>query len=167
MGFRMKPSPATLFILCVIFSGTGAAQQASLPATDQQSLSGPTSVRESTPAQQRIAAAKQQIEADPNKVQAYTELALAFLRRSRETADPKYLNDANAALTQGLKLDPSDFQLQKTYVALLLSRHQFIEARDRAAKLHLRMPDDVMTYGYIAEADIALGKYADADTNAQ
>ncbi len=114
-----------------------------------------------------MVAAKQQIAADPKKVQAYDELALAFLRRSRETADPKYLNDADTVLTQGLKLDPSDFQLQKTHVALMLARHQFLEARDRAANLHLRMPDDVMTYGYIAEADIALGKYADAEANAQ
>lgn len=162
----MKPSPATFFILGAILSATAAAQQAS-PALDQHSPSSQTSLRESTPAQQKIVAAKQQIEADPKKLQAYNELALAFLRRSRETADPKYLNDADAALARGLKLDPSDFQLQKTQVALLLSRHQFIEARDRATNLHLRVPDDVMTYGYLAEADIALGKYEDAETNAQ
>jgi tetratricopeptide (TPR) repeat protein len=167
MGFRMKPLPATLFILWVILSGTGAAQQASLAAPDQQSLSGPTRVRETTPAQQRIVAAKQQIEADPKKVQAYNELALAFLRRSRETADPKYLNDATAALSQGLKLDASDFQLQKTQVTLILSRHRFIEARERATVLHRQTPDDVMTYGYLAEADIALGNYAEAEMNAQ
>ena len=33
--------------------------------------------------------------------------------------------------------------------------------------LHRRTPDDVMTYGYIAEADIALGNYSEAETNAQ
>lgn len=159
----MKSLPATLFILGAILSAMAAAQQAS-PALNQQSQ---TNLRESTPAQQRIVAAKQQIEADPKKIQAYNELALAFLRRSREAADPKYLNDADAALAQGLKLDASDFQLQKTQVALLLSRHQFIEARDQATKLHLRVPDDVMTYGYLAEADIALGKYEDAAINAQ
>ena len=70
-------------------------------------------VQEDTPAQQRIAAAQLQIRTDPKKVQAYNELASAFLRRTRETADPRYLKDADAALAQGLKLDPTDFQLQK------------------------------------------------------
>jgi tetratricopeptide (TPR) repeat protein len=167
MGFRMKPLPAALSILSVILTAPEFAQPTSLAATDQLNPSDQTTVPESTPAQQRIAAAKQQIEADPKKIQAYNELTLAFIRRARETADLKYLNDADAALTQGLKLDASDFQLQKTQVALLSSRHQFIEARDQATNLHLRMPDDVMTYGYLAEADIALGKYADAETNAQ
>ena len=167
MGFRMKPLPAALFILSVILSGMGAAQQAALPATEHQTIDGNRIVREFSPAQQRILAAEQQIEGDPKKIQAYNELALAYLRRSRETSDPKYLNDAQAALVQGLKLDPSDFQLQKTRVALMLSRHQFTEARAAAANLHLRMPDDVMTYGYLAEADLGLGKYADAETNAQ
>jgi tetratricopeptide (TPR) repeat protein len=167
MGFRMKPLPPKLFILCVLLSGTGVAQQTPLPLTKQQSLSSQTIVRESTPAQQRIVAAKQQIEADPKKVQAYNELALAFLRRSRETADLRYLSDADAALKQGMKLDPADFQLRKTQVVLMLGRHQFSEAAEQAATLHLRMPDDVMTYGLLAEADIALGKYSEADTNAQ
>jgi tetratricopeptide (TPR) repeat protein len=126
-----------------------------------------TTAREFSPAEQRIAVANQQIEANPKKVQAFNDLALAFLRRSRETDDPKYLNDADAALTDGLNLDASDFQLQKTQVALLLSRHQFSEARERATKLHLRMPDDVMIYDFLAEADIALGRYSDAETNAQ
>ena len=49
----------------------------------------------------------------------------------------------------------------------MLSRHEFAQARERATVLHRRTPDDVMTYGYIAEADIALGNYPEAETNAQ
>ncbi len=49
----------------------------------------------------------------------------------------------------------------------MLSRHQFVQARERATVLHHRTPDDVMTYGYIAEADIALGNYPEAEENAQ
>ncbi len=33
--------------------------------------------------------------------------------------------------------------------------------------LHRRIPDDVMTYGYLAEANIALGNYSEAEANAQ
>ncbi len=163
----MKSPYASLFILSVFLSGSGLAQQAAFSAADQRSPSGQATVQQDTPAQQRIAGAQLQIRTDPKKVQAYNELAIAFLRRARETADPKYLKDADAALAQGLKLDPEDFQLQRTQVALMLSRHEFAQARDRATVLNHRTPDDVMTYGYIAEADIALGNYPEAETNAQ
>ena len=163
----MKPLYASLFLLSVLISGPGLAQQAAFPAADQHNPSGPAAVQQDTPAQQRIAGAQLQIRTDPKKVQAYNELALAFLRRARETADPRYIKDSDAALAQGLKLDSTDFQLQRTQVALMLSRHEFAQARDRATVLNHRTPDDVMTYGYIAEADIALGNYPEAETNVQ
>jgi tetratricopeptide (TPR) repeat protein len=163
----MKSQHAILIILGVLVSGSGLAQHATLPAVDQDRPFSQASVQEDTPAQRSISASQLQIRTDPNKVQAYNELALAFLRRTRETADPKYLKDADAALAQGLKLAPEDFQLQRTQVALMLSRHQFAQARERATVLHHRTPDDVMTYGYIAQADIALGNYPEAEENAQ
>ena len=163
----MKSPQTVLFILGILLSGMGLAQQVSSPGADRRGASSDAATPQDTPAQQRIVAAQLQIDKDPKKVQAYNELAIAFLRRSRETADPKFLKDADAALTQGLKLDPADFQLQKTQVALMLSRHEFVQASERAKALNRRTPDDVMTYGYIAEADIALGNYAEAETNAQ
>ncbi len=163
----MKSQKASLFILSVLISGPGLAQRAASPGADQPVLSNSAVLQEETPAQQSISAARLQIKADPKKVQAYNELAIAFLRRSRETANPRYLKDADAALAQGLKLDAEDFQLQRTQVALMLSRHQFAQARERATVLNHRTPDDVMTYGYLAQADIALGNYPEAEKNAQ
>lgn len=154
------------FILCGLVSTAGPAQTTAGDANHPNSA-GPANIEDASPAQQRIAAAREQLKADPTKAQAYNELALASIRRTRETLDPQYLNDADAALAEGLKLNPDDFQLQRTRVALLLSRHSFAEARDLAVALNRRIPDDVMTYGYIAEADIGLGNYPDAETNAQ
>jgi tetratricopeptide (TPR) repeat protein len=162
----MKFLHPTMFTL-VLCAGSAFGQQTTQPPTDQLGSAGETTVLQKTPAQQSISAAQLQINTDPKKVSAYNQLALAYLRRSRETADLKYLKDAEAALNQGLKLDASDFQLQRTQVALLLARHEFARAKAQATSLHLRTPDDVMTYGYIAEADIALGDYPDAETNAQ
>ncbi len=159
----MKSLHAAAFLVCGFLCAPGLAQQNTSPAPSE----GNQPSEQNTPSQQRIAAARQQIATDPKKVQAYNELALAFIRRSRETADPKYLKDAEEALAQGLKLDPADFQLQRTQVALLLSRHQFAQARELATALHRRTPDDVMTYGYLAEAYIGVGNYPEAETNAQ
>jgi len=163
----MRSPRATLFLLGVCLSASVLAQQSSVAGPDQINTPSEAAVQDQTPAQLRIAAARQQIAADAKKVQAYNELAAALLRRSRESADPNYLKDADEALTQGLKLDSADFQLQKTQVALMLSRHQFAEALERAKALNRHVPDDVMTYGYMAEAEIGLGNYSEAVTNAQ
>jgi tetratricopeptide (TPR) repeat protein len=163
----MKSPHGLTFILGVFLSGPGFAQQAALAGADRPASSKPAVIQDGSPAQQRIAAARLQLQADPQRVQACNELALAFLRRTRETADSSYLKDAEAALVQGLNLDSTDFQLQKTQAALLLSRHEFAKAKELALVLNRRVPDDVMTYGYLAEADIALGNYPEAESNAQ
>jgi len=155
-----------LTIVSIILSRPAVAEQTASPAADPHSQSAAAPLKDS-PAQQRIAAAQLQIKANPEKLQAYNELAIGFLRRARETAEPNYLNEADDALAQGLKLDGDDFQLHKTQIALLLSRHQFVQARDQAKILNHNTPDDVMIYGYIAEADIELGDYAEAEKNAQ
>jgi tetratricopeptide (TPR) repeat protein len=163
----MKYLQSAFCIVGALICTAGLAQQTASPAADQPATASLAATQGDTPAQLRIAAARQQIKLDPKKVQAYNELTLAYLMRARETADSNYLKDAEAALAQGLNLDAKDFQLQRTQVALMLSRHQFVQARERAAAFNRRTPDDVMTYGYLAEANIALGNYPEAETNAQ
>jgi len=163
----MKSPRTAIYLLGFLISTAGHAQSASSFKAVQPGESSKTDNVDNTPAQIRIAAAQQQLKADPKKVQACNELALAFLTRARETADSRYLNDAETALAQGLTLDANNFQLQRTQVALMLSRHNFAQAKEKARLLNRRTPDDVMTYGYLAEADIALGNYPEAETSAQ
>jgi tetratricopeptide (TPR) repeat protein len=163
----MKSPYAAFCILSLLISTAGLGQQNVSSAADLPVASSIAAIQSDTPAQLRIASAKQQIKSDAKKVQAYNELALAFLTRARETADPQYLKDADTALAQGLVLDATDFQLQRTQAALLLSKHEFAQAKEKATPLNHRTPDDVMTYGYLAEADIALGDYPDAEVKAQ
>jgi tetratricopeptide (TPR) repeat protein len=158
----------------IVFSALCAiAMQAQEPAQPRPATATSVALREAaslsmeTPAQQRIAVAKRQIAASPGKVNAYNDLAVAYLRRARETDDSDYLLAAGQTIAQGLKLDSANFQLQKTQIALMLALHQFSEARDKATALNHRTPDDVMIYGYIAEADIALGDYAGAEKSTQ
>jgi len=121
----------------------------------------------SSPAQLRIAAAVLQIREDPKKAQVYNDLALASVRRAREAADSAYFRDAEKALATATSLSPNDFQIEKTHVAILLGEQRFAEALKEATALNHHTPDDVTTYGHIAEADIALGDYNDAEGAAQ
>ena len=141
-----------------------AASASSLPASVPASQAIPPVF---TPAQQLMVDAKRQIAAHPGKANGFEDLALADLKRARETEDNQSLADAEQAIATGLKLDPKDFQLRKAQVELLLARHQYIQAREQAIALNRQTPDDVMTYGYLAEADIALGDYPSAEKSTQ
>ena len=120
-----------------------------------------------SPAQDRIAFTNQQIAKNPGKSNLYTELAIALLRRERETSDKSLFAEAQAALDKAFKLSPENMEAQKTEAALLLERHEFAKALSLATALNKNVPDDVMTYGYIADADIALGDYPAAEKAAQ
>ena len=120
-----------------------------------------------TPAEQRIAAVRQQIASDPKKVEAYNDLALALISRAQETGSADYDRKAADAIATGLGLAPQDFQLHKTQVALLLEQHEYVQARDEAKELNSHNPDDATVRGYLARAYMGLGNYDDATDQAQ
>jgi tetratricopeptide (TPR) repeat protein len=124
-------------------------------------------VHQVTPAEQRIAAARQQIAIDPKGSEGYNNLALAFISRAHETASSDYDRQAAEAITTGLSLAPKDFQLRKAHVALLLDQRDFARARDEATELKQQTPDDATVRGYLARAYMGLGNYDDAVDSAQ
>jgi len=56
---------------------------------------------------------------------------------------------------------------RQTHVWLLLGKHEFAAAREEARKLNKKMPDDVMVYGFLTDANIELGNYKEAEDSAQ
>jgi tetratricopeptide (TPR) repeat protein len=157
----------SLSLIVVAGFGASVSAQSLHVASTVESTAATTGPQEPTLAQQRIAAANRQIRIHSKDAQPHDELALALIRRARETANPAYYEEAEQAISAGLMFAPNDFQLEKAHVALLLGTHEFAQAQKEAARLNRRTPDDVTTYGYLAEADIALGEYQDAETAAQ
>jgi tetratricopeptide (TPR) repeat protein len=128
---------------------------------------GHAQAEQTTPAEQRIAAARQQITQNPKKAEAYNSLALALIARAQETASPEYDRHAAEAIATGFGLAPQDFQLRKAHVALLLDQQDFTRARDEARNLNQHTPDDVTVHGYLARAEMALGDDKAAEESAQ
>jgi tetratricopeptide (TPR) repeat protein len=120
-----------------------------------------------TPAEQRIAAARVRIEKSPSRFEAHNELAMALARRARETADPDYYKQAAAALVESRRLAPGNLEADKVETWLLLGQHEFARALEQARTINKRVPDDLMTYGLLVDANVELGKYADAEVAAQ
>ena len=120
-----------------------------------------------TPAQQKIVWAQAAIKAHPDHSQPYNDLAVAYVQRVRETADPSYYAQAETILQKSLQITPGNLEGQKARVMILLGRGEFRQALGLAHALNKKTPDDVLLYGFIADAAIALGDYREAEDAAQ
>jgi tetratricopeptide (TPR) repeat protein len=120
-----------------------------------------------SPAEKSIAAARREIANKPAQYAGYNHLAIALSRRARETSDVTYYARAEEALKKSVELAPADFESQKIRVWLLLGRHEFPAALDAARALNKKVPDDVLVYGFLTDANAELGNYGDAENAAQ
>ncbi len=144
------------FLLLVVGAVAGFAQGPAAPAETQVS-----------PAERSMAQARKLIEKNPKDFEAYNALALALSRRARETSDVKFYAQAEETLQKSFEVAPDNFDGQRIHVWLLLGKHEFAAALDAAKKLNQKMPDDVMLYGFLTDANVELGNYKDAETAAQ
>lgn len=120
-----------------------------------------------SPAELGIAQAQRLIEKNPKNYEAYNAMALALSRRARETSDVKFYGEAEETLKKSFEISPDNFDGRRIDVWLLLGRHEFAAAREEALKLNKRMPDDVMVYGFLTDANVELGNYDEAEKSAQ
>jgi len=120
-----------------------------------------------SPAEQRIAQARTAIEKNPVRYSAHAQLAMALAQRARETADTAFYGQAEQAVAQSLKLSPGNLEARKASIWILLGKHEFAQALQAAQALNKIIPDDVQVYGYLADAHIELGNYAEAERAAQ
>src|SRR5690348_305475 len=120
-----------------------------------------------SPAEQGIAVANKLIDKNAKNYEAYNALALALSRRARETSDVKFYDQAEEALQKSFTVKPANFDGERIHVWLLLGKHEFAAALVEGKKLNKQMPDDVMVYGFLTDANVELGNYADAEAACQ
>ncbi len=120
-----------------------------------------------SPAERSIAEARKAIDKKPAQYAGYNLLAMALSRRARETSDVNFYAQAEDALKKSFELAPQNLDGEKIRVWLLLGRHEFAAARDAATALNKRVPDDVLVYGFLTDANAELGNYDEAEKAAQ
>ena len=120
-----------------------------------------------SPAELKIELANNAIKINPKNVDAYNALALALARRARETADPKFYDEASEALEKSLEYAPDNFEAKKIETWLALGKHEFSRALELARALNSRMPDDILVYSLLTDACIEMGRYNEAEKAAQ
>jgi tetratricopeptide (TPR) repeat protein len=120
-----------------------------------------------SPAERSIAEARKTIEKKPAQYAGHNLLAMALARRARETSDVTFYSQAEEALKKSSELAPGNLDGEKIHVWLLLGRHEFRAALEAAKVLNKRVPDDVLVYGFLADANAELGNYTEAERAAQ
>jgi tetratricopeptide (TPR) repeat protein len=145
-------------LVALLFLSLSTAAFAQTPVAETTTLS---------PAEKSIAAARKEITNKPAQHAGYNHLAIALSRRARETSDAIYYAQAEEALKKSMALAPADFESQKIRVWLLLGRHEFPAALEAAQALNKKVPDDVLVYGFLTDANAELGNYGEAENAAQ
>lgn len=145
-------------LVALFFLSLSTAAFAQTPVAETTTLS---------PAEKSIAAARKEITNKPAQHAGYNHLAIALSRRARETSDAIYYAQAEEALKKSMALAPADFESQKIRVWLLLGRHEFPAALEAAQALNKKVPDDVLVYGFLTDANAELGNYSEAENAAQ
>jgi tetratricopeptide (TPR) repeat protein len=126
-----------------------------------------TAPNTSTPAQHKIAWAEAGVKAHPDHNQPYNDLAVAYVQRVRETADLSYYTQAEKALQKSFQITPDNLEGEKAQLMILLGRGELAQALTLAKALNKKTPDDVLLYGFIADAAMEFGEYRDAEEAAQ
>jgi len=120
-----------------------------------------------SPAEIAIRQASTNVEKQPAHYPYYNELAAAYVRRAGETADGQFYTKADETLRKSFAIALGNFEGLKVTVSIELGRHEFNKALETATRLNKIVPDDVSIYGNMVDADLALGNYQDALTQAQ
>jgi len=109
-----------------------------------------------------VADLQSRLEADPKDEHAYALLGLAYQQRARETGDPSWYPRAEGALRRALSLDSKDSLAVGGLGSLALSRHRFRAALTLGRRAHALNPYSAQPLGVIGDAEVELGRYAQA-----
>jgi tetratricopeptide (TPR) repeat protein len=131
-----------------------------------QSMTG-MATTDLSPAAQTMAAASKAISDKPTEYAGYNLLATALVRRAQETSDVRFYAQAEDAVKKSLEMAPNNFDAEKIQASILLGEHEYPAALETAKALNKRVPDDVMVYGLLTDANLELGNYKDAEDAGQ
>jgi len=107
------------------------------------------------------------IEEHPGRGDLWVVLGRAWVRKARETTDPGFYINAQAAADKAIELDPSDSSALDVRGLVLLSDHRFEEAHALAQSVVDAHPEDPTALGIRSDALLELGRFEEAARSAQ
>ncbi len=171
-------------VLVALFAG-GCRTASSKPVTGEPAASSQTGSASKAPDRLAPGAARALAFADPGDAEPVDHLiraqqkkakALAtntdhlivlgrfWIRKARETSQPRYYLNARAAGDLVLEREPASRLAKNLQAATLLNEHRFAEAADQARMVLAKDTEDLEALGTLADAELELGRYDEART---
>ncbi len=110
----------------------------------------------------RIAVFEKWAKGDPHNAQNCNLLAAAYIQKTRETADPGYLERADALIGRVMAREPRNYEAWRLRNLVELNRHHFSTVAEYAGKLTAWVPADPQNWGTLGDALMELGRYPEA-----
>ncbi len=152
-----------LFIIVGSYAFTaGRAPAAWQEPTDASALDAALGGDGQIDTNQLIVFWRERVERDPRDYLSMTFLGQTFLRKARESGDTGNFARAEAALQSALAINPN-YENTLAYMAVLRhTQHNFTDALDLATRAYTADPRQLQAQATIGDAQLELGRYAEA-----
>lgn len=156
-----------LLLSLLLFGGTLAARWAQSQEQSAAQLASPAlesiAVRGAArDAGDAAAALQDYLRDNPGDSAAYAQLGSVYLQLARNSGDPSYYSKAGEVFQKALDLDNANVEALSGMGTLALARHQFAEAHEWGLKARELNPYRAQILGIIGDAEVELGRYAEA-----
>lgn len=152
----LAPFTGAFFGLMLLANGGCVKQEASKVENTQSQPPAASAADAQIAQEQKI------IETMPEAPNGYNKLAVAYIRRARETGDFSLNTNAQTAVNRALEIAPENYEAQRLKASLLLTFHQFDEALNYGTELEKNHKQDAFIYGVLTDANVELGNYKEA-----
>jgi tetratricopeptide (TPR) repeat protein len=150
-----------LFCACLLLSSCGAP-----PSLDSITIKDePQGLSEQT--QKAIVMAQNNLEAKPESPDLSFRLAHLYLQAVRENADTDFYKRVEALMERVEEVDPSNPEVPFLRGSVALGRHQFADVIPYGKKLTASHPNTARYFGLLADAQVEMGLYDDAEQTLQ
>ena len=119
-------------------------------------------VRPGASTEQTIRATRRALERAPGAAALHASLGDLYYQRGRETADSQLNEDARAAYTEALRLEPGNPAATLGLGTLALAKHDFAGGLRQGRRALALQPRSVAAYPVIVDALVELGRYSEA-----
>ncbi len=99
----------------------------------------------------------QAAQANPRKLDAWVLVGRGWVQKARNSGDPGYYLNADAAAELALELEPQSPVALTLRGLVLLNGHRFADAKALAESVLSRDGDDAMALGILSDAELELG----------